>query len=274
MAHRQIDYVLGHSARELERLNAQARLYEPFTTQFFTSAGISMGMRVLDVGCGGGDVSLLLAKMVGVTGEVVGVDRSARAIEGSMQRASDLRLENVRFLQGDPTDMEFGQPFDAAVGRLVLMFNSVPADMLRAVASKVRTGGIVAFQEIDFSGCRSQPVVHTFQQSVTWIAECFGRSGADPYLGLKLHRTFLSAGLTSPNIVLNAGVGANSDDLLFDVIADLVRILAPSIEQLEIARVDSRDVETLAQRMRDEVMETGGIIIGPSLVGASTRTRA
>ena len=69
------DYVLGHSAQELERLSTQARLYEPFTVQFFRNAGIQAGMRVLDVGCGSGDVSFLVA-LVGPTGQVVGVDRA------------------------------------------------------------------------------------------------------------------------------------------------------------------------------------------------------
>jgi tRNA A58 N-methylase Trm61 len=69
-------YALGHSDRELERLISQARLYEPFTMQFFRDAGIAEGMHVLDVGCGAGDVSFLAAQIVGPSGQVVGVDRA------------------------------------------------------------------------------------------------------------------------------------------------------------------------------------------------------
>ena len=64
--------ILGHTAQELERLNKQAALVEPFTRRFLEGAGISSGMRVLDVGCGGGDVSLLARELVGADGEVVG----------------------------------------------------------------------------------------------------------------------------------------------------------------------------------------------------------
>jgi hypothetical protein len=64
-------YVLGHSKQELERLIAQARLYEPLTRQFFLNAGITAGMRVLDFGCGAEDVSFLLAQLVGPTGQVL-----------------------------------------------------------------------------------------------------------------------------------------------------------------------------------------------------------
>jgi tRNA A58 N-methylase Trm61 len=61
-------YVLGHSERELERLRLQAQLIDPITRQFLIEAGIAPGMRVLDVGCGAGDVTFLAADLVGPPG--------------------------------------------------------------------------------------------------------------------------------------------------------------------------------------------------------------
>jgi tRNA A58 N-methylase Trm61 len=73
------DYVLGHSARELERLRRQAQLVNPITRQYLIEAGIAPGMRVLDIGSGAGDVAFLAAELVGLSGQVVGVDRSPDA---------------------------------------------------------------------------------------------------------------------------------------------------------------------------------------------------
>jgi ubiquinone/menaquinone biosynthesis C-methylase UbiE len=51
------DYLLGQSAAETERLRLQARMFAPYTVRFLEDAGISRGMKVLDVGTGAGDVA-------------------------------------------------------------------------------------------------------------------------------------------------------------------------------------------------------------------------
>ena len=92
-------YILGHSAQELARLNAQARLVEPITRRFFQEAGIGAGMRVLDVGSGAGDVALLAAELVGSSGTVVGVDPLPGG--GNDRRdKGDWRVAEQHFLSG------------------------------------------------------------------------------------------------------------------------------------------------------------------------------
>jgi ubiquinone/menaquinone biosynthesis C-methylase UbiE len=88
-------YVLGHSDQELNRLTVQARLIEPITRRFFEEAGIGAGMTVLDVGSGAGDVSFLVADMVGPGGKVVGVDRASGAIDNARDRAGALGLDGI-----------------------------------------------------------------------------------------------------------------------------------------------------------------------------------
>ena len=86
-ASRQPFYALGHSEQELQRLSRQGQALGPFTRQLFEEAGISRGMRVLDVGCGSGDVTFLAADLVGLSGEVVGVDRERTAVDWANARA-------------------------------------------------------------------------------------------------------------------------------------------------------------------------------------------
>src|SRR5262245_42152261 len=136
-----MQYVLGHGDRELERLATQARQIGPITRRIFVEAGIAPGLRVLDVGSGGGDVSLLLAELVGPKGEVVGADRSPVAIEAATRRVQAEGLANVRFVEGDPAVLAFDAPFDAIAGRYVLMFQPDPAAMLRGLARQLKPGG-------------------------------------------------------------------------------------------------------------------------------------
>src|ERR1700722_3576073 len=75
---KQAKYILGHSPEEISRLMLQATLLHPFTERLMKNAEIGPGMRVLDLGCGAGDVSMLAAELVGPSGSVVGIDRNAQ----------------------------------------------------------------------------------------------------------------------------------------------------------------------------------------------------
>ena len=115
-------YLLGHSISEQLRLVRQSGLLAPFTERLLRDAGIGAGMRVLDIGCGMGDVSMLAAQLVGPSGQVVGVDLDGLALARARERASALGLANVTFVQSDVTRPDASALFDAIVGRLVLQF--------------------------------------------------------------------------------------------------------------------------------------------------------
>ena len=76
-------YARGYSEGEFKRLESQGRFFHDVTADVLRRAGIVSGMRVLDIGCGVGDVSLLAAEFVGPSGTVLGIDRSAETTVGS-----------------------------------------------------------------------------------------------------------------------------------------------------------------------------------------------
>jgi ubiquinone/menaquinone biosynthesis C-methylase UbiE len=142
-------YALERSRQEHARLTHQAALFKSTTQRLFHAAGLAPGMRVLDVGTGTGDVAFLAAELVGPEGAVVGIDVDSAALVTASARAEDLGLHNVRFVEGDIHTVAVGDDFDAAVGRLVLMYLGDPARALSAIAARVRSGGTIAFQELD-----------------------------------------------------------------------------------------------------------------------------
>jgi ubiquinone/menaquinone biosynthesis C-methylase UbiE len=156
-------------------------------------------MRVLDLGCGVGDTSLVAARLVGPSGVVVGVDRSAEAVDVAQRHATTARRRNsVQFVVADLDTFVPGEPFDAIIGRLILLYLRDPAATLRRLSGYVRPGGVVAFQEMAMPLARSNPDGAHFRQCSDWILAAFARAGVETDMGGKLFATFLAAGLPSP----------------------------------------------------------------------------
>jgi SAM-dependent methyltransferase len=265
-------YALGHSTRELERLSTQGRLLEPLTRQLFRNAGIGPGMRVLDVGSGAGDVAFLAADLVGNTGEVIGMDRSEAALDVARARAKARSLRNVSFQEGDPVEATFAQPFDAVVGRLVLMYYADSVAALRRLSGHLRPGGVAAFHEPDLNSIKSFPPAPTHDLCWQWIAETFRLLGTDTRMGMKLHSAFITAGLPAPSMRLQAivGSGASASDWLH-VVAELTGTLLPEMTRLGVATTTEIGIETLADRLCAENLASGGVVLSPSLIGAWSR---
>lgn len=262
-------YYLGHSGRELDRLRAQARVIDPITRRFFRDAGIIAGMRVLDVGTGAGDVALLVADLVGESGEVVGVDRAPIALAQATARAEAQSRRNVFFREGDPAHMSFERPFDAVVGRYVLQFQPDPVSMLRKLAVHVKPGGLIGFHEVDWYGVRSFPSSPTYEQCCRWILETLQLLNVETRMGIKLHATFLAAGLPAPTMRLEAVVGgpASVSDRLY-LLANQVETMLPEMERLGITTAVRVALETLVERMDDEIHAESSVIVGRSEIGA------
>ncbi len=143
---REMTYTMGRSKEETNRLIQQSGLYEDITRCLLRDAGIFNGMKVLDIGSGAGDVAFAAAELVGSEGQVVGVDMNAEILETARTRAQETGDANIKFVAGDAQTLDLPSDFDALIGRLVLMYLADPVDALKQLATRVRLGGIVAFQ--------------------------------------------------------------------------------------------------------------------------------
>ncbi len=263
-------YALGHSDEELHRLAAQARIVDPVTRRFWEGAGVVPGMRVLDVGCGAGHTTLLLADLVGEHGHVVGIDNAAEAVAAAQARSRD--RGNVSYVHGDPAGHAFDALFDAVVGRYVLMFQPDPAAFLATAARHARPGGVVAFHELDASGVTSRPPVPTFDRVASWNAEVTRRYGANPNFGASLYAVYLTAGLAEPTLLTDAihGQGADAADVLLQA-RNLARSLQAEMERFGVATRDEVGIDTVLDRMLAEATATDSIVVGHLQVGAYCR---
>jgi SAM-dependent methyltransferase len=270
-------YALGRSREEYERLTRQAALFSGVTQRLFRAAGLAPGMRVLDVGSGAGDVAFLAAELVGPEGAVVGVDVDGAALATARARAELLRLQNVRFVEGDVRTAALGDDFDAAVGRLILMYLEDPAQALRAIAARVRAGGAIAFQELDLDpgiGARSLPGGTLWDETGELVIEAFARAGAHVRMGRQLYGAFLAAGLAAPEMCEEALVGGGPDFGAYAWLAGVAHSLAPLMQRLGLATAEDLGLDTLAERIRDDAVASRAVVWTPPLIGAYARTRS
>jgi SAM-dependent methyltransferase len=265
-------YILGQSESERRRLDDQGEFLRGFTASAFDEAGLAAGMRVLDVGCGTGDVSRIVAALVGSGGSVVGVDRDVETIDDARERATADGLTNALFVCGDLRELELGGQFDAIVGRFVLMYLADPAAALAHLQTFVRPGGVIVFQEwMADDAFLSAAHCPEWHRVTDLVVEAFRHAGTRLDMGLGLHGAFVDAGLPAPTLRAERPVGGGEHYGGYEYIVGVLRSIMPAIEGFGIARADDLDLDNLASRLCHEAVTRRAAIALPTLVTAWAR---
>ena len=110
------------------------------------------GMRLLDVGCGPGTITMDLAELVGPEGRVTALERTDEALDLARAEAERRAVANVDFVVGDVQDLDVADgSFDVVHAHQVLQHVDDPVRGLREMARVCRAGGTVAARESDYS---------------------------------------------------------------------------------------------------------------------------
>lgn len=132
--------------RWLDRHEAVDRQIAPFGLRAMDRADVQLGQRVLDVGCGCGETTLELARRVGASGFVTGIDISGLLIEAARQLADGSNVSNVRFETADAQTFPFPpRSVDLVFSRFGIMFFDDPEAAFSNFRGALRSGGRVSF---------------------------------------------------------------------------------------------------------------------------------
>jgi SAM-dependent methyltransferase len=243
---------------------------DQMTERLLRDAGVGCGLRVLDVGCGYGRVTSIAARLVGEQGRVLGLDRDVSTIAEARQRADELGLSNVSFAQGDfgRVASEHGS-FDVAVGRRVLMYQSDPVAAVIGLARAVRGGGVIVFQELDSTMGPGRITPLPLHERVRrWIWTMLEREGADVHMGWHLSSVLEGAGLAVEHARCEAIVHTPNAPQRVEA---MLRAILPRIVASGVATEEEIEVDTIDQRLAEELRSANATYVGDVVIGAWAR---
>ncbi len=256
---------------ERRRLALQASVLNPLTDSFLRRAGVASGMRVLEVGCGIGEVSLITARLVGPHGRLHCIDMDAAALETAQTRCRNAGHDHVSFEHTDVASHTPVRAYDAVIGRHVLIHVPDALAILKKAVNMVHIGGLIAFQEYDLSffpkGYPEMPLMYSVQQL---IVDYYTRAVPRPNMGSQLFFLMQEAGLPSPECRASSIMDGGANSPVYEWLTETIRALLPGMEALGMVTGGVVN-DSLPQRLREEALKTGGVAIMSPMIGAFAR---
>lgn len=195
-------YVIRGGREGYDRLKVLARARWLTTSALLQRARIRPGMRCLDLGCGGGDVTLEMARITETHGHVVGIDLDEVKLALARTEASERGLVNIEFRTQDATTWNEPDSYDLVYSRFLLEHLPDPLELVRQMWAAVKKGGGLAVEVTDFSGLFCEPTNRGFEFHSRMYPLTVERFGGDALLGRKLYRLLLKAHVPEPQLHL------------------------------------------------------------------------
>lgn len=186
-------YILGNQDCEITRLQTQAAFFEPITKQTLLNAGLKKDMRCIDIGCGSGSVTRLMADMVGDNGYVVGVDIDNRYLQYCNRNISS--RQNIEFVHDDICNsrLDINERFDIVYSRFMFHHLSNRREAVRSMKRMTKKGGTVMIQDLDHAPgswlCYPEnKAINTLRKVYVALLK---KRGGDPLVGRKLYKLLI-----------------------------------------------------------------------------------
>jgi 2-polyprenyl-3-methyl-5-hydroxy-6-metoxy-1,4-benzoquinol methylase len=263
-------YIIRGGAAGRERLRVLAGIHRLSTLSLLRRAGVQPGMVCLDVGCGGGDVSVELARLVAPNGRVVAIDLDEVKIDIARAEAAAQQVSNVDFRVANLEDCVLREEFDVAHARFVFSHLRNPADVLTKIRTALKPGGVVVVADTNFQGLFSQPDSPAVHRYVKLFIETVKRRKGDADIGLRLPELLSQAGFENIHLSVVQHAGMSGDTKL------ITPITLENIADAVIAEgVASRaDVERLVVELYDFARDPNTVLSGPRIIETWARRPA
>jgi predicted O-methyltransferase YrrM len=205
------NYVIRGGLAGRERLRVLSRIQAAPTIRLLARVRIQRGARCLDAGCGGGDVSLELARMVAPDGEVVGIDRDEIKLALAREEAAAAGLANVSYRVADVTALDAEGEYDVVYSRFLLAHLADPVAAMERLVAAARPGGLVVMEDIDFRGGFCHPENRAYQRFFELFPAAVRAHGGNPTFGPELPGVMARAGVRGVDVRVMQATGRDPD---------------------------------------------------------------
>jgi ubiquinone/menaquinone biosynthesis C-methylase UbiE len=191
------NYIISGGQAGKSRLNVLSDILAPYTHSLLEKNGSLEDKSFLDMGCGGGNVAIMVAGMVGINGHVTGVDADGEIIALAEKEAAGLGVKNISFKRLAAEELDFHNEYAIAYARFLLSHVSAPAQVLQKIIESVKPGGKIIVEDVQFSGHFCYPSCDAFDTYIEYYTKAAGNNGQDPEIGPSLINLFQHAGLAN-----------------------------------------------------------------------------
>jgi len=194
------------------------------------------GMDVLDVGCGTGAVTRILAERVS-PGRVVGIDLSDERLSVAREIAEERGVTNVEYMQADVSALDLQERrFDLVYSRFLFQYlpGRAGLDTLAGMKRLVRPGGRVTVADLDGNHLYRYPLDEEWEQVLRQLVHAIEETGFDAFVGRKLYSMFRKVGLQNLHVDILPYylIEGRADPLSLRVWEMKIEILAKTVENI------------------------------------------
>lgn len=197
MVENENEYIISGGEEGKKRLDVISEILNRYTKNILEIDGRLDGKRFLDMGCGGGSIALMVAKMVGKTGYVTAIDFDKEIVELARKDAIQHRINNVTYKTLNAYDIDYKDVFDIAYARFLLSHLKDPLTVIRNMLKALKPKGRLIIEDVDFSGHFCIPGCKAFDSYLHYYVTAAKNNGQDANIGLSLVKLFKIANVRS-----------------------------------------------------------------------------
>ncbi|KXI30443.1 class I SAM-dependent methyltransferase [Paraglaciecola hydrolytica] len=225
--------------------------------------GILSGAKIIEIGCGNGELTRQLSDLVGSEGIIVAVDNNGKALEVAQSKINTFKYNNVQFVESDitsfPVDMSLTEEnsFDFLIGRRILMYLATPSTVIKDLSKYLKKDGIAMFQESDPTIVpASITPMPAHDKAVELIRTMLKAECAHMTMGFNLPKTLINSGLEFKQVYAEAVIQGQGEQY---ILSDMIKLLTHRLVDKGLAT--QLDIINLIENLIDESHDKSNVYI-------------